>query len=89
MSHAIIFEDTFDIRALNENGKKFDRVNRLHCKGTTYDVDLVVDVNAELFNVKAGDKVVVALANTLSLTGALDDGTYNPSTGVRESFFSL
>ena len=81
MANAIIFEDTFDVRVLNENGKKFERVNRLHCRGTTYDVDLVVDVNCELFEVKANDRVVVALAKTLSLTGAPDDGNFNPSTG--------
>ena len=41
----ILFEDIFDVKALNENGKKFDRVDRLHCKGTTYDVDLVLGIN--------------------------------------------
>ena len=65
----ILFEDIFDVKALNENGKKFDRgeiemilivfpksiltiltyllllcyvVDRFHCKGTTYDVDMVL-----------------------------------------------
>jgi hypothetical protein len=37
-----LFEDIFDVKSLNDNGKKFDRVDRLHCKGTTYDVDLVL-----------------------------------------------
>ncbi|RYH14976.1 hypothetical protein EON65_32595 [archaeon] len=37
-------------------------MNRLHCKGTTYDVDLVLDINCELFDVKANDKVSVVLA---------------------------
>jgi DNA-directed RNA polymerase I, II, and III subunit RPABC3 len=77
----ILFEDTFDVRSLNDNGKKFDRVDRLHCRGTTYDVDMVVDVNMELFATMANSKIVVALASTLSLLGAPDDGMYNPSTG--------
>ena len=38
----LLFEDIFHIRALNENGKMFERVNRLHCKGTTFEVDLVL-----------------------------------------------
>ena len=42
MSNQIIFEDIFDVHTLNENGKSFERVNRLHCKGVTYDVDLVL-----------------------------------------------
>jgi hypothetical protein len=115
MNQSILFEDIFEIKALNENGKKFERgeidnakaapgaithcglmlyvvaivftVNRLHCKGTTFDVDFVVgkffswlcfhilpgthycfwaractDVNSELFDVKAGDRIAVVLA---------------------------
>lgn len=85
MVQAVLFEDIFDVRVLNENGKKFERgsilsyfspfkivkvhglllwiytsllklidwlelpiiltenaVNRVHSKGTTYDVDLVL-----------------------------------------------
>jgi DNA-directed RNA polymerases I, II, and III subunit RPABC3 len=39
---------------------------------------MVVDVNCELFNAKLNDKIVVALAKSLSLSGAPDDGKYNP-----------
>jgi DNA-directed RNA polymerases I, II, and III subunit RPABC3 len=81
MSNTILFEDTFDVRSLNDNGKKFERVDRLHCRGTTYDVDMVVDVNSELFSVTANNKIVVALASTLSLHGAPDDGLFNPVQG--------
>ena len=44
MAQAILFEDVFEVRQLNPDGKKFDRVNRLHCKGITFDVDLVVGI---------------------------------------------
>ena len=30
---------------------------------------------------KAGERVAIVLASTLDLSGASDDGTYNPSTG--------
>mmetsp|Transcript_18849 Transcript_18849/g.41996 ORF Transcript_18849/g.41996 Transcript_18849/m.41996 type:complete len:127 (+) Transcript_18849:153-533(+) len=62
MNQSIFFEDIFEVNMLNEYGKKFERVNRLHCKGTTFDVDFVVDVNSELFDAKAGDRVGVVLA---------------------------
>jgi DNA-directed RNA polymerase I, II, and III subunit RPABC3 len=81
MSTPILFEDIFDVRALNENGKAFERVNRLHCRGTTFDVDLLVDVNCELFDITAGERINVVLARTLSLDGTPDDGTYNPHMG--------
>mmetsp|Transcript_2799 Transcript_2799/g.2797 ORF Transcript_2799/g.2797 Transcript_2799/m.2797 type:complete len:159 (+) Transcript_2799:71-547(+) len=81
MSQPILFEDIFEVKQLNPDGKKFERVNRIHCRGTTYDVDLVVDVNAELFSIKSGERVTVALANTLALDGTPDDGQYNPFPG--------
>jgi len=81
MSTPILFEDIFDIRAKNENGKAFERLDRLHCKGTTFDVDLLVDVNCELFDVDAGERINVVLARTLSLDGTPDDGAYNPHMG--------
>ena len=78
---AILFQDTFLVTELNEGGKKFDRVNRLNCIGTNHaEVEMVVDVNCELFKAQARDRVQVALARTLSLSGAPDDGKYNPST---------
>ena len=43
----------------------------------TYDCDLLLDVNCELWRVKAGEKVVLTLAT--SLTGEVDDGTYKPT----------
>lgn len=72
-----LFSGDFDIRTLNENGKKFERVNRLHCR-TDDGMEMVVDVNSELFLVKAHDKLHVQLASTLDTSGAPDDGSYKP-----------
>ncbi len=41
----------------------------------------LLDVNSELFNARAHERIVVALASTLSLKGELDDGTFNPAPG--------
>lgn len=81
MVQSVLFEDIFDVRALNENGKKFERVNRVHSRGTTYDVDLVIDVNAELFDVRAGERISLAIASTLSTDGTPDDGSYQVHMG--------
>ena len=40
-------------------------VNRLHCRGTTYDVELVVDINSELFDVKPGERGTFAFLISL------------------------
>ena len=82
MSHAVLFEDIFEIRQINPDGKKFERgqkfyrysnlllylVNRLHGRGTTYDVELILDVNAELFRVKSGNRMTVALARYVTFS---------------------
>jgi DNA-directed RNA polymerase I, II, and III subunit RPABC3 len=77
MNNYILFQDQVDVRSLNDCGKKFERVNRLHCKGVLYNVVFVIDVNCELFKVKAGDKLEIALSS--SLNGAADDGNFDPS----------
>jgi hypothetical protein len=69
----ILFSDRMEVKSMNEAGKKFERVNRLHCRGVMYEVDFVVDVNCELFECKAGETLEVALSS--SLTGAADDRT--------------
>ena len=44
--------------------------------GMTYQADLLLDINSEIYAVKEGQKVVIVLANTLSIDGAPDDGSY-------------
>ncbi len=75
----IIFEELLEVEDLNTCGKKFERVNRLHCAGSTRDVKVVLDVNSELFEVNAGDKVKFALATSISADGRADDGLYDSS----------
>mmetsp|Transcript_4634 Transcript_4634/g.6377 ORF Transcript_4634/g.6377 Transcript_4634/m.6377 type:complete len:145 (+) Transcript_4634:28-462(+) len=72
----ILFEDIFDVRQLNPEGKKFIRVNRIYCKGMTYEMDLILDINCEIYNLKEGEKISVVLAKTLNIDGSLDDGSY-------------
>lgn len=72
-----LFEDMFAVDALNINGKKFERVNRLHCKSSMFEVDMVLDTNSELFDIKSGERCVALF--TSSLTGAAEGSSYNPS----------
>lgn len=74
----VLFEDIFEVGKLNPDGKKFERVNRLECKGLTYDVDVLLDTNCDIYPVKEGDRLTFVLASTLDLSGKPDDGTYKP-----------
>merc|ERR1719258_777409 len=76
---AFIFNDLFDVTAVNPDGKKFDRVSRLVCKSHTFDVTMRIDVATDVYPMKQGQKFRMALAQTLRLDGKPDDGTYDQS----------
>jgi hypothetical protein len=57
-------------------------VARLVGKGSTYEMDLVVDVQSELFAMKRGESMTLALASTLDMQGRPDDGVFNQSGDV-------
>ena len=51
-----LFEDIFEITALNPDGYKFDRVNRVQGIGTTFECDLLLDINCEIYSLKDNEK---------------------------------
>ncbi|KAL3823265.1 hypothetical protein ACHAXA_003413 [Cyclostephanos tholiformis] len=78
-----LFEDIFSITSLNPEGKKFERVNRLSATGTTFECDLLLDYNCQIYHLHEGEKMTFVLASTLNLDGSPDDHTsYNPTTNV-------
>eukprot|EP00937_MAST-01D_sp_MAST-1D-sp2_P002701 g2701.t1 len=76
---SVLFEDIFDVRELNPDGKKFDRVTRCVCKGVSYEMDLVIDINSDVYPVRERDRFSCAIASTLSLDGKPDSGEYDPT----------
>jgi hypothetical protein len=72
-----IFNDTFEVYAVNPEHKVFDKIDRLKATAETYDCELTLDVNSDLWKVKEHQKIVLQLAS--SLTGTVDDGTYRQS----------
>uniref|UniRef100_A0A7S2R5B9 DNA-directed RNA polymerases I, II, and III subunit RPABC3 n=1 Tax=Rhizochromulina marina TaxID=1034831 RepID=A0A7S2R5B9_9STRA len=81
MSRGILFTETFEVVTVNPEGKVFDRINRLMAKAETYNMELLVDVNCELWQVNEHDKISFALASSLAIDGTADDGTYNQDDG--------
>ena len=63
----MFYEDVFEIREIDPQGKKFDRVSRFVCQCDNDTTQITVDINAELFPLKLGQRVTIALATTLSL----------------------
>lgn len=58
-------------------------VSRVVCKSQTYDVKMRIDVATDVYPLKAGQQIRMALAQTLRLDGKPDDGTYDQSGEVR------
>lgn len=41
-------------------------VSRIHCNGENYGIDLILDVNVDIYKVVIGEKLSLALSSTLS-----------------------
>ncbi|XP_064651339.1 DNA-directed RNA polymerases I, II, and III subunit RPABC3-like isoform X1 [Lineus longissimus] len=74
----VLFEDIFDVKDIDPDGKKFDRVSRLHCESESFKMDLILDINALIYPVDLGDKFRLMIATTLKEDGKPDDGEYDP-----------
>jgi DNA-directed RNA polymerases I, II, and III subunit RPABC3 len=74
-----LFEDIFDVIALNPDGYKFENVNRIQAIGTTFECDLLLDMNCAIYPLKDHDKFTLVLASTLHLDGSpADHNSYIP-----------
>lgn len=74
----VLFEDIFNVKDMDPEGKKFDRVSRLHCESESFKMDLILDINSWLYPMELGDKFRLVLATTLREDGCPDSGEYNP-----------
>merc|ERR1712209_305270 len=81
----ILFEDIFDVKDIDPEGKRFDRVSRLHCESESFKMDLILDINSWVYPMELGDKFRLVLATTLREDGFPDTGDWNPidQTGSR------
>ncbi|KAK4885320.1 hypothetical protein RN001_001591 [Aquatica leii] len=75
----VLFEDIFNVKDIDPEGKKFDRVSRLHCESESFKMDLILDVNSWLYPMELGDKFRLVLATTLREDGYPDSGDWNPA----------
>lgn len=85
----VLFEDIFNVKDMDPEGKKFDRVSRLHCESESFKMDLILDINSWIYPMELGDKFRLVLATTLRENGYPDGGEWNPleSEGNRADSF--
>ncbi|GBG75384.1 hypothetical protein CBR_g20014 [Chara braunii] len=77
MSEKVLFEDIFKILTRDPEGKKFDRVSRYVCRSEQFEMDLILDINVDIYPLKEGEKFALALAPTLNLDGTPDEGVFD------------
>eukprot|EP00051_Salpingoeca_urceolata_P018299 m.256102 g.256102 ORF g.256102 m.256102 type:complete len:148 (+) comp19168_c0_seq7:2497-2940(+) len=68
-----LFEDIFDVKDKDPDGKKFDRVSRVICLSENYEMELTLDVNTQLYPVEKDDRFTFMLARSLYEDGTMDD----------------
>ncbi|RMZ98037.1 DNA-directed RNA polymerases and III subunit RPABC3 [Brachionus plicatilis] len=73
----ILFEDIFDVKDIDPDGQKFDRVSRLFCESESFKMDLILDVNTQIYPMALGDKFRLLICTKLRDDQA-DDNEYNP-----------
>ena len=57
--------------------KYFFLVSRLHCESESFKMDLILDVNTQIYPVDLGEKFRLVLVTTLKEDGTPDDGEFN------------
>ena len=67
------------VKDLDVGGQVFHNVSRVVGKSETNQVDLIIDVQSELYRLKTKEKFTLALASTLDLTGKPDPKTWSPT----------
>jgi DNA-directed RNA polymerase I, II, and III subunit RPABC3 len=85
----VLFEDIFDVKDIDPEGKTFDRTSRLHCESESFKMELILDINSWVYPMELGDKFRLVLATTLREDGFPDTGDWNPidQTGSRADSF--
>ncbi|EFJ22805.1 hypothetical protein SELMODRAFT_104121 [Selaginella moellendorffii] len=80
MAELLLFEDIFTITGIDTDGKKFDKaVSRIEARSEQFDMQLVLDVNIDVYPIARTDKFTLALSSTLRLDGTPDDGVFDQS----------
>eukprot|EP01104_Vermistella_antarctica_P009512 TRINITY_DN2452_c0_g1_i1.p2 TRINITY_DN2452_c0_g1~~TRINITY_DN2452_c0_g1_i1.p2 ORF type:complete len:148 (+),score=31.65 TRINITY_DN2452_c0_g1_i1:72-515(+) len=79
MTNLLLFEDIFDVKDIDKDGKQFEKVSRIAMKGENYEMDLTVDINIDIYPIKHNEKFSIALTSTLSQRGVPDEGFYDQS----------
>ncbi|CAF0966853.1 unnamed protein product [Adineta ricciae] len=67
----------FEVKDIDSGGKKFLRVSRIFCESESFKMDLILDVNTQIYPMELGDKFRLKICTTLREDGKPDTGEFN------------
>ena len=76
----MLFDDIFEINDVDPQGKKFDKVSRIHATSENYEMSLVLDYNCEIYSLKLGDIFNLKLTHSISYDKTNISQDYSQST---------
>lgn len=86
------FDDTFSVKEVDPEGKKFDRVSRVRCKSENYEVDMLLDIASDIYPLRKEERFHCVLSPTLqpmstskggsALASYREELQYDPSKGT-------
>lgn len=75
----MLLEDLFDVKNIDEDGKKFDNISRISALSQTYNLELTLDVNTEIYPIKTDERFSLALCTNMRKDNEPDDGFLDQS----------
>jgi len=74
-----LFEDIFDVKDIDRDGKKFEKVSRIFGVSENYEMELILDVNVDIYPIEVNAKLSFALASSTNADGSPDEGLFDQS----------
>eukprot|EP01006_Ploeotia_vitrea_P065719 TRINITY_DN93695_c0_g1_i1.p2 TRINITY_DN93695_c0_g1~~TRINITY_DN93695_c0_g1_i1.p2 ORF type:complete len:157 (-),score=14.66 TRINITY_DN93695_c0_g1_i1:702-1172(-) len=68
-SDIMLIHDTFEVKKIDPEGKKFDLVSRIVARSETFETDIILDINTDVYPVELPCNLTIALAKTLYTDG--------------------
>ncbi|PWN35263.1 RNA polymerase [Meira miltonrushii] len=73
MSDSILFDSQFTVKAIDPDGKKFDRVSRIVAHSSSLSMDMSIDIATDIYPVSANQNLTVVIASTLGRGDSTED----------------
>uniref|UniRef100_A0A915EGW7 DNA-directed RNA polymerases I, II, and III subunit RPABC3 n=1 Tax=Ditylenchus dipsaci TaxID=166011 RepID=A0A915EGW7_9BILA len=74
---SLSFDDLFIVKNIDSEGKKFDRVSRLVCDSESFKMDLILDINSQIYAMNLGEKFRLMIIESMRQDGLTDEGDYD------------